>query len=259
MDLPTKIEIYSNSIDFALLENKTGEITSSRYLTSIVDIVGNYSNIGNGALLITNGYVLVVIWGKNCFFLFDPHSKNSTGNICQNGNTVLLTFEMLNKLQEYIKEDKLKKKLKTKLNFSRRKYGRDNISFAEFVINVFMESLCGFIPVTKAIYDGKVHVCMTCHKSIMKKRTPCEVVSNTLDVEVTPKQVQNLKKLEKVLISKRILFKLSGIIYGKRKFPKLKGNICNIPVDTDTVCNVLARPVNNNELLLVKLKHQLRY
>ena len=103
--------------------------------------------------------------------------------------------------------------------------------------------------VTKANYDGKMHACMTCHKSIMKKRAPYEVVSNSLDVEVTPKQVQNLKKLEKVLISKKILFKKSGIIYGKRKLPKLKGNICNIPVDTDTVCNVLATPVNNNGLV----------
>ena len=49
-DLPTKIEIYSHSIDIALLENRTGAITSSTYLTSIGDIVGNYSNLGNGAL-----------------------------------------------------------------------------------------------------------------------------------------------------------------------------------------------------------------
>ena len=37
-DLPTKTEIYSHSVDIALLENKIGEITSSRYLTPIVDM-----------------------------------------------------------------------------------------------------------------------------------------------------------------------------------------------------------------------------
>ena len=103
-DLPTKIEIYSHSIDIALLENRTGEITSSTYLTSIGDIVGNCSNLGNGALLIINGYALGIIWGKNCFFLFDSHSKNSNVNICQNGTLALLKFETLNKLQEYIKD-----------------------------------------------------------------------------------------------------------------------------------------------------------
>ena len=92
-DLPTKIGIYSHSTDIALLENRSGEITSSICMTSIGDIVGNCSNLGNGALLIINGYALGVIWGKNCFFLFDSHSKNSSGNICQNGTSVLLKSE----------------------------------------------------------------------------------------------------------------------------------------------------------------------
>ena len=98
------MDIYHHSIDIALLENKTGEITSSRYMTSIVDIVGNCSNLGNGALLMINGYSLGVIWGKNCFFLFDPHIKNSSVNICQNRTSVLLKSETLNKLQEYVKD-----------------------------------------------------------------------------------------------------------------------------------------------------------
>ena len=54
--------------------------------------------------MIINGYALGIIWGKNCFFLFDSHSKNSNGNICQNDTSVLLKFETLNKLQEYIKD-----------------------------------------------------------------------------------------------------------------------------------------------------------
>ena len=102
-DLPTKIEIYSHSIDIALLENRTSEITSSIYTTSIGGIAGNCSNLGNGAPLIINGRALGVIWGKNCFFLFDSHSKNSSGNICQNGNSVLLKLETLSKLQEYVR------------------------------------------------------------------------------------------------------------------------------------------------------------
>ena len=34
---------------------------------------------------------------------------------------------------------------------------------------------------------------------------------------------------------------------------KIKGSIRIIPVKTDTVCNVLPRPVNNNRLAIVKL------
>ena len=114
--------------------------------------------------------------------------------------------------------------------------------------------------VAKATYDGKVvYACMTCHKSIMKKRTPCEVVYDKLYVEFSPKPLQHLRKLEKVLISKRILFKKVEIIHGKGKFAKIKKNICNIPVETDTVSNVLQRPINNNGLVLVKRQRHSRY
>ena len=99
-DLPTKIEIYSQSIDIALLKDRTGKITWN----ALGDIVGNCSNLGNGALLTINGYALGIIWGKNYFVLFDLHRKNSNGNISQNGTSVLLKFETLNKLQEYIKD-----------------------------------------------------------------------------------------------------------------------------------------------------------
>ena len=74
--------------------------------------------------------------------------------------------------------------------------------------------------VTKATYDGKVYVCMRFHKSILKKRTPCQAAINRLDVEVAPKQLQNLRKLEKVLISKRIFFKKVAIMHGKKNLQK---------------------------------------
>ena len=112
---------------------------------------------------------------------------------------------------------------------------------------------------TKATYDGKVYVSMACHKNIMKKRISCQAVYNKLDIEVAPKQLQNLRKLEKVLISRRILFKKVAIMHGKGEFIEIKRNIGNIPVETDTICNVLPRPVNNNGLVLVKLKRYLRY
>ena len=37
-------------------------------MTLIGDIVGNFSNLGNCALLIINGYVLGVIWGNLLIF-----------------------------------------------------------------------------------------------------------------------------------------------------------------------------------------------
>ena len=62
-----------------------------------------------------------------------------------------------------------------------------------------------------------------------------------------------------MLISRRILFKKATIMHGKGEFLKIKGNICNVPIETESVYNVLPRPVNNNGLIIVKLKHHLRY
>ena len=58
---------------------------------------------------------------------------------------------------------------------------------------------------------------------------------------------------------KRMLFRKVAIMHGKGEFAKIKGNICNIPIETDNVCNELPRPVNNNKLVIVKLKYHLRY
>ena len=63
----------------------------------------------------------------------------------------------------------------------------------------------------------------------------------------------DLNRLERVLISRRILFKKVSIM-SKGRFPKLKGSICNIPIDLADINNVLPHGVDNNALVVVKLK-----
>ena len=38
------------------------------------------------------------------------------------------------------------------------------------------------------------------------------------------------------------------------KFPKLKGSICSVPIDTEDIVNVLQRGADVNDLVVVKLK-----
>ena len=57
-----------------------------------------------------------------------------------------------------------------------------------------------------------------------------------------PYELKKRKKLEKVLISKRVLFKKIAIMHGKSEFSKIKGSIYNIPVETANICNILTRP-----------------
>ena len=67
------------------------------------EIIDSCLNIGSGALLMINGYIFVIIWEKDCVYLFDSHSKNYEGNISQNGSAILMKFEILDDLQDYIK------------------------------------------------------------------------------------------------------------------------------------------------------------
>ena len=72
-------------------------------------------------------------------------------------------------------------------------------------------------------------------------------------------KLKDFKKLEKVLISIRILFKKIAIIHGKGEFSKIKGSIFNIPIEPANICNILPRPAVSNGLIMVKLKRDLKY
>ena len=74
-----------------------------------------------------------------------------------------------------------------------------------------------------------------------------------------PHILKDLKKLEKVLISKGILFKKIAIMHGKGEFPKIKGIICNIPIEVENVYNILPRSSVSNGLIAVKLKRDFKY
>ena len=85
-----------------------------------------------------------------------------------------------------------------------------------------------------------------------------QTVSNNLKISFVPKHLSNLNRLEQVLISRRILFKKIAIM-PKGQFPKLKGSICNIPVNASDIINVLPHGADSNGLVVVKLKQKLNY
>ena len=88
---------------------------------------------------------------------------------------------------------------------------------------------------------------------------PCQAVFDKTSLDPIPDELKYLKKLEKDLISKRIIFKKIAITHGKGEFAKIKGSICNIPIETANICNILPRPADSNGLIVVKLKQDLKY
>ena len=103
-DLPKNCKIEDVSLNLDYLENKTTEIFFNAYLISISEIASSCTSKGNGALLFISGYVLAILWGRNCFFIFDFHSRDSSERKVVHGTAVLLKFLPLHHLDEYIKK-----------------------------------------------------------------------------------------------------------------------------------------------------------
>ena len=79
-----------------------------------------------------------------------------------------------------------------------------------------------------------------------------------MDIFDLPADLVNLNKLEKAIISRRILFKKIPIM-PKGQTPKLKGSICNVPVNTNNTANTLPQGADSNGILMIKLKRKLMY
>ena len=78
-------------------------------------------------------------------------------------------------------------------------------------------------------YDGRLYICRTCHNKVKKNNGPCQIVSNTLAVELLPNEFRDLRRLERVLVGKRILFNKVTVM-PKGQSPTVKGSIYNIPI-----------------------------
>lgn len=77
-------------------------------------------------------------------------------------------------------------------------------------------------------------------------------------VDDIPTELESLKKLEQILIAKRIVFEKIAVMH-KGQQRKIKGAICNVPVECDQTCNILPRPTERSGIILLKLKRKLEF
>ena len=93
-------------------------------------------------------------------------------------------------------------------------------------------------------FDGKIYICNTCHSKAIQGKVPCRATVNNLCVDDVPTELESLKKLEQIIIAQQIVFeKNSSDAQGcKGQQRKIKGVICNVPVDCDQTCNISPHP-----------------
>ena len=107
-------------------------------------------------------------------------------------------------------------------------------------------------------FDSKEYICKTCHAKLLKGQQPCQAVVNNLFVDESPTELAALEKLEQILIAQRIVFE-KIVVMPKGQQRKIKGAICNVPVECSQTCNVFPRPPDRSGIILLKLKRKLQF
>ena len=107
-------------------------------------------------------------------------------------------------------------------------------------------------------FDNKEYICNMWHLKVTKGKIPCQGVCNKLLIDEVPSELEALRKLESVLIAQRLVFQ-KIIVMSKGQQRKIKGTICNVPINCEMVCNSLPRPSEQSGVILLKLKRKLKY
>ena len=108
-------------------------------------------------------------------------------------------------------------------------------------------------------FDGKLYICNTCHSKAIQGKVPCQAtVNNNLYADDEPTKRESLKKLEQIIIARRIVFE-KIVVMPKGQQRKIKGAICSVPVDCDQTCNILRRPPERSGIVLLKLKRKTQF
>ena len=107
-------------------------------------------------------------------------------------------------------------------------------------------------------FDGKEYICNTCNSKVKQSKVPCQAVINNMYVDETPVELASLEKLEQILIAQRIAFE-KIIVMPKGQQRKVKGAICNVPVECDQKSGLLPCPPERSGIILLKLKRKLQF
>ena len=107
-------------------------------------------------------------------------------------------------------------------------------------------------------FDEKQYICKICHSKVSKGKIPCQAIYNNMYVDKIPIELVSLEKLEQILIAQRIVFE-KIIVMPKGQQRKVKGAICNVPVECDQTCKVLPRPPERSGVIMLKLKRKLEF
>ena len=83
-----------------------------------------------------------------------------------------------------------------------------------------------------------------------KRKLPCWAVVNNMYVDEITTELSSLEKLEQIRIAQRIVFE-KIVVMHKGQQRKIKGAICNVPVECDQTCNQLPHPPDRSCIIIL--------
>ncbi|XP_057310099.1 uncharacterized protein LOC130648095 [Hydractinia symbiolongicarpus] len=214
----------------------------------------------------------------------DPRFGETAGVQCTQEHDAMLK-QQRDKYQSEMGTQEHKAKLKQKRDSQRDKYQskigspehlkklKRNCDFHQIQKSQEMSTLKRIENFKKAIIEGPVFICIVCNpclyrKSVvvfyndnykidttdllLKSEIPAQAVCNKLDMFDSPDELETLNRLEKTIIARRILFKKITIM-PKGQSPKLKGTICNVPINCQTIVSTLPHGADTVNPQSVKL------
>ena len=72
-------------------------------MLSVTEIVDSVEGIWTDALLIVNNCILGLIWWTDSLYPFNSHSNDENSNLSSSGASVILKFDTLHSLENYIR------------------------------------------------------------------------------------------------------------------------------------------------------------
>ena len=93
---------------------------------------------------------------------------------------------------------------------------------------------------------------------VIKGNLPCQaVVNGNMYVDEITTELSSLEKLRQIRIAQQIIFE-KIVVKRKGQQRKIKGAICNVPVECDQTCNQLPHPPDRSCIIILKLKRKLQ-
>ena len=93
---------------------------------------------------------------------------------------------------------------------------------------------------------------------VKQGKVPCQAVINNMYVDDTPVELASLEKLEQILIAQIIVFE-KIIVMPKGQQRKVKGAICNVPVECDQTSSLLPCPPERSDIILLIHNSEVMY